>query len=270
MRMNIKLTCNTKLLLIQKLVKIQRMSLWSRRHLEDKTEPYMWWKNMASPRKKHLVSSEKNSQWFYSRIAVAQGCVKSSQVKEQLEVAVCRCLQLGDVQDAQGCYWQSFLCCCHMEVRVWWKPQSLSLFIGTWSTLWHYSHHLKAGTLQSQASVDIMNDYLEETPPPYWMEEKHIDMKRRSNKRRSRRGNWDAYIVVEERWYIDALTLTELEVKSKSQFNQNIFPIKYSPRPLTMYILAEGGCLYFITSFKSTKCLDTQKQGSINCLSMTV
>lgn len=36
-----KLTGYTKLLLMQNLVKIQRMSLLGRRHLKDKTEPYM-------------------------------------------------------------------------------------------------------------------------------------------------------------------------------------------------------------------------------------
>lgn len=43
----------------------------------------------------------------------------------------------------------------------------------------------------------------------------------------------------------DALTLPELEAKSKRPFSQKIFPIKYRPRSITRYVFAEGGCLYF-------------------------
>lgn len=154
---------------------------------------------------------------FIRGLAWPKAVLNAPKWKNRLEVALCRRLQLGDVQDAQDCYWQSFPCCCHMEVRVWQKPQRLSLFKGTWSTPWHCSHQLKAGTLQSQASVHIMNDYLEDIPPPYWTEEKHIDMKRRSDKRSSLRGNWDAYIDVEERWYMCYWCTNSNRIGSKFQ-----------------------------------------------------
>lgn len=67
----------------------------------------------------------------------------------------------------------------------------------------------------------------------------------------------------------DALTLKELAVQAKSQFHQDIVPVKYSTRPLNRYILAEGGYLYFLTSFKNMKCIDSQKQGSTHCFSKT-
>lgn len=62
--------------------------------------------------------------------------------------------------------------------------------------------------------------------------------------------------------------LTELQLKSESWINQNIFPSKYTSRSLNRYFLAEVSCLYAFHLLWNIRYLDTLKQGSINCLSM--